>query len=130
MSELKANKLHLPHPSILLLLFCLITYTDILRHQFMMDDYGFLFSGINSNPFSHFSGFFTNTSTRHYAPLNDFFNFSLFHVFQDPRPLYFINLMLFYSNCLLLFYFVRLISKDYSAALITSILFCIHPMNA
>jgi tetratricopeptide (TPR) repeat protein len=111
-----------------LLFLCVITYGDTLSHQFMIDDHAFLQGKIAY--FYHGLGdFFTKPYDQHYSPIHYLLNGTLFQLFHKPLPFYLINLGLFYINCVLLFFFVYLVSKNYAAALLTTIVFCVHPMT-
>ena len=115
-------------PAILLLLLCVATYGNILSHNFfMLDDYRLLIRPAQTE--HRLSDFFLKSDDQHYAPLNAIVNVVLFKVFQKPFPLLLINLILFYINCFLLFIFVYLLSREFITALLTSIIFCVHPMS-
>jgi len=127
--------------SIFLLFLCLVTYGDTLTHRFMIDERMYVKAvfaeeHIYPNPqltvysyYRNFGDFFTKSMGHHYAPVNSLLNVGLFSLFQTPFPLYLINLLLFYVNVGLLFVFIYLISRDFIAALLTCIIFCIHPMT-
>ena len=115
---------------ILLFIVCMIGHAGVLSHPFMIDDPYFLNAQGTSNLYPHFIDFFIKNQSTHYIPFNFLLNVSLFHVFKEPSPLYALNIMLFYINGLLLFFFINLISKNREIALLTSVIFCIHPMSA
>ena len=73
--------------------------------------------------------FFVKSFDQHYAPLHYLINVGLFQLFQKPLPLYLINLMLFYMDCLLMFLLIYFISDQFIAALWTTVIFVIHPMT-
>ena len=116
--------------AILLAVICFTTYHDVLNHPFMLDDHHFVSLSTIPSAYTGLGHFFTEQSSYHYAPIDHILNVSLFHAFKEPLPLYLINLILFYLNCLLFFMLIVLISGDYAIGLWTSILFCIHPMSA
>ena len=116
-------------PPVLFLALCLVTYGHVLTHHLMMDDFSFLDQKNISAYYPHFLDFFIRSNDQHYDPLYNLINVSLFRHFHEAYPFYLINLSLFYSNCLLLFYFVKQVTKDHTAALLTGIIFCIHPMS-
>jgi tetratricopeptide (TPR) repeat protein len=116
-------------PCFMLLILCSVTYGHVLTHHFMMDDFSFLDPKNIPAFYPHFTDFFTKSSDQHYDPLYNLINVSLFRYFPWPFPLYFINLGLFYSNCVLLFFLVFQISKNFFVAILTSTFFCIHPMS-
>ena len=95
----------------------------------MMDDFSFLDQKNIPALYPHFRDFFIKSSDQHYDPFYNLINVSLFRFFHEPYPLYLINLGLFYSNCVLLFFLVLQISGNFTVAILTSILFCIHPMS-
>jgi hypothetical protein len=96
----------------------------------MIDDSFFQNDKETLKLYPHLIDFFTQNLSTHYIPLNFLLNVSLFHAIKHPFPLYLLNIGLFYLDCLLLFFFVRSITKSSTAALLTSIIFCIHPMSA
>jgi len=115
---------------LLLLVICVISHALILNHSFMIDDSFYQNDKETLKLYPHFIDFFTQDQSTHYIPLNFLLNVSLFHLIKQPLPLYWLNIVLFYLDGLLLFYFIRLISKSTPAALLTSIIFCIHPMSS
>lgn len=115
---------------LLLLILCIVSQASILNHSFMIDDSFFQNDQETFKLYPHFLDFFTQNPSTHYIPFNFLVNVSLFHLIKHPFPLYLLNIVLFYVNCLLLFIFVRLISKNTAAALLTSFIFCVHPMSA
>jgi len=115
---------------ILLLLLCLVTYQDILGHQFMIDDHTFIRPIAPTFAlYGNLSDFFIKPLDLHYSPFYLLLNVKLFKLFSTPMPLYLTNLALFYVDCLLLFIFIYLISADFVTALLTGAIFCIHPMT-
>ena len=116
-------------PPILLLILCAVTYGHVLTHHWMMDDFSFLDQNNIPSLYPHFRDFFIKSSDQHYDPFYNLINVSLFRNYHCPRFLYLINLGLFYTNCLLLFYFVLGISRNFSLAVLTSVFFCVHPMS-
>lgn len=116
--------------AIFLLFLCFVTYGDILTHRFMVDDRIYIKPAATVFTYYQDLGdFFKKPFDQHYNPLNYLFETTVFGLFQKPLPLYLINLLLFYADCVLLFIFVYLISGAYSTALLTSIFFCVHPMT-
>ena len=116
--------------AIFLLFLCFVTYGDILTHRFMVDDRMYIKPAAKVFAYyQNWGDFLHKPYDQHYAPLNYLFETTLFGLFQKPFPLYLINLLLFYVNCVLLFFFVYLISGEYITALLTSIIFCVHPMT-
>lgn len=82
------------------------------------------------NYFHNLGDFFSLSFNQHYIPFFYLLNVGLFQLFQIPFPLYLVNLLLFYANCILAFSFIYLISDDFLIAFLTSIIFCIHPYTA
>ena len=129
-SIFKSNKAELFFAAVLLLLVCLGTYGDLLTHQFMDDDHVYIKSAASIFSFyRNFGDFFIKAFDQHYAPLHYLINVELFKLFQEPLPLYLINLVFFYINCLLIFIFIYFISNEFIVALLTSVIFVIHPMT-
>jgi hypothetical protein len=115
---------------LVLLIICIASQADVLSHSFMIDDSFFRNDKETLKLYPHLIDFFTQNTSTHYIPFNFLLNVSLFHIIKHPFPLYLINIMLFYVNCLLLYIFIRLISKNPTTALLASGIFCIHPMSA
>ncbi|MEI8013054.1 MAG: hypothetical protein WCI27_11365, partial [Candidatus Omnitrophota bacterium] len=122
------KKLKIALPGLLLLGLCFFLYSPILNHQFLLDDFYFLrfhdVFQIFKNPQLIFA------RNHHFEPLFNITNGILFPLLKQPALLYFVNIILFFINCYLLFLLIFIISRNYTVAFLTSILFCIHPMSA
>ena len=123
------EKIKIIFPAFLLLIICLLAYAPLLNHHFMLDDVIFFrfhdITQILKNPqliFPH--------SSHHVEPLYHLSNAILFSLLKKASALYAINIVLFYINNYLLFILIFLFTKNYFIALLTSVLFCLHPMNA
>jgi len=128
---LKNNKIYIFFTAVFLLFLCLITYGDILTHGFMIDERTYLKpTATIFASYQNLGDFFKKPMDHHYNPFNHLLNVALFLLFQNPFPLYLINLILFYINCFLLFILVYFLSESFITALFTSVIFCIHPMTA
>ncbi len=114
---------------LLLFITCIAAHAGILNHSFMLDDSFFLNEKETLKLYPHAIDFFTRNQSTHYIPLNFLLNVSLFHIIKAPWPLYLLNIVLFYVNCLLLFIFVNLISKNPATAFLTIAIFAVHPMS-
>ena len=117
-------------PPLLLLIICFTSHFNILSHSFMIDDSFYQNDTETLKLYPHFIDFFSQNQSTHYIPLNFLLNVPLFHAIKTPFPLYLLNIVLFYADCLLLFFFIRLLTKNTATALLTSIIFCIHPMSS
>jgi len=115
--------------AVLLLLLCLVTYGDILTHGFMIDERIYVKQDDLVSYFKYLKDYFEKPLGHHYSPFYYLLNIKLFQLFPKPFPLYLINLLFFYVDCVLLFVLVYLVSEEFIAALLTSIIFCVHPMT-
>ena len=115
--------------ALVLFIFCLTCYSNFFQNGFMIDDYDFI-DGKYSAEYKTLSDFFTKTQSQHFIPVYYLVNIPLFHYFEGrPWVIHLFNFILFYLNCLLLNYFIFLLTKDRKLSLLTSLLFCIHPIN-
>lgn len=101
-----------------------------LKAQFMIDDFSYIDPVQMSSIYKEFQDFFLKPNNHHYNPFDILLNVALFKIFQSPNFLYGINLLLFYSNNILLFILVKKITQDKNIAAVTAILFAVHPVNA
>ena len=121
---LKNNKIYIFFTAVFLLFLCLITYGDILTHGFMIDERTYLKpTATIFASYQNLGDFFKKPMDHHYNPFNHLLNVALFLLFQNPFPLYLINLILFYINCFLLFILVYFLSESFITALFTSVIF-------
>ncbi len=125
-----SKRRHIVVVSPLLFILCFSLYTSGLKNGFLIDDNNFL-SKRYIYDFRSFHDFFTITKSQHYNPFHFLFNMYLFHVFGDnPIGMRVINVVLFYFNCVFIYFFIMLSTKNHKLALLTSILFCVHPINS
>ena len=110
---------------------CFLAYGNMLGNELKVDDYTF-YSDEFAQRFQSWQDFFTKLpDSRHYFPLNYMIMMGLFHLMgQGPFLLYSINLILFYLNCVLLWQLAVLLTKNTRVAFLTSVLFCVHPINS
>lgn len=73
---------------------------------------------------------FTSFLNNAYQPLTLLGFVFQYHVFKfNPFGYHAVNLLIHILNCLLVFWFIYLIAKDYLIAFITTIFFAIHPLR-
>ncbi len=109
---------------------CFSVYSSGLKNGFLVDDNNFL-SKRYVYDFRSFHDFFTVTKSQHYNPFYFLINIYLFHFFKDNSiAMRLINVVLFYFDCIFIYFFIILSTKNRKLALLTSILFCVHPINS
>jgi hypothetical protein len=101
-----------------------------LKADFMCDDFYYLQPEKIVGIYPKFTDFFLRTPGHHYNPLDVILNFYLFKTLLTPLLLYGVNLILFSINSFLLFINVKIITQNRSLAILTAVLFTIHPLNA
>ncbi len=116
--------------SLILLTLIFICHGLSLKAQFMIDDSSHLAPNQTQAFYVNFFDFFIRIYGHHYNPLDILLNFFVFKLFPIPAYLYAFNLLLFYTNCILLFLNVKIWTQNQVLAATTAILFCIHPINA
>jgi len=121
------------HPflaAILLLVLCVLTYGPSLSNEFLLDDLNFL-PGTSIYHFSGLSDFFLSSPNQHYQPFYFLINTALLQTFPEhpliPRT---VNLLLFFLGCLFLYKLLKTVFQNSSLALLTALLYCVHPINA
>ncbi len=118
--------------AVFLVFVCLFTYFPNLKNEFSIDDFEFL-SCKYCQYFPSFLSFFTRIPPdyQHYNPLNLLINITLFRYLPyDPIFFRLINLGLFYLNCLSLYFLITFLTKNKVISILTSLIFCLHPVNA
>lgn len=114
----------------LLILFCSAVYHPLLHHSFMLDDYAFTHPQATASAFSTWLEYFQKSINRHYEPIYNLLNVFLFGYFKNPLPLYFINIVLVAFSSWLHFILIIRLTGRRELALLTAVIFMIHPMNA
>lgn len=114
---------------ILLFLICFSGYSNSLNNGFLIDDNVVLFGekGIaNKTFFSLFSA----KQDIFYRPIGHVFLFFCYKIFpQDPLYYHCANLALFTLICFLFYKITFELSKNTNLALLTSVLYALHPIN-
>ncbi|MDZ4241254.1 MAG: tetratricopeptide repeat protein [Candidatus Omnitrophota bacterium] len=130
-------RLRLMAAPLLLLGLCLAAYGNSLHNGFMMDDQGLLVN----NPAIHDPGFFQMNflfqdarvpggEYAYFRPLPHWLYTVTWSAFgSDVFYYHAINLLLFYLCCCALYDFVRILFGDVRLALLTAVIFCLHPVN-
>ncbi len=117
-------------PAFLLLVICGLVYSPLIHNQFLMDDFVFLQFHHVFQIFEEPLFLLPRPASHHFEPLYRLTNAMLFPLLQTAAHLYILNIILFYINCYLLFILVLTLTRNFSLALLTSLLFCLHPMSA
>jgi tetratricopeptide (TPR) repeat protein len=94
------------------------------------DDYVVNNTSITSVSFSSLKAIFTSFSVAHYQPLT-IISYLVDYQFYKLQPFgyHLTNLILHLLNCLLVFWFIYLISKNIAVSFLTALLFGIHPLR-
>ena len=118
----------------LILVLTLIVFSTSLKNEFIInwDDDGYV---LNNPTIQHLDKgsvkeIFTSFHMGNFHPLTTLtyaLEYKWFKV--DPKPYHALNLILHLCNVLLVFFFIRALSKKNLVALITCALFAIHPMH-
>ncbi len=116
--------------AVLLFVLTLLTYGPSLTNGFLLDDFNFL-PGSDAYHFDGFGDFFLSNPGQHYQPFYFLINTAVLETSAGspviPRA---INLWLFFLCCLMVYHLVRALFNNPSLALLTAILYCVHPLNS
>ena len=116
----------------IILLLSFILYYPTLKNGFVWDDEVYI---INNNLIKDLSwesikAIFNNFSSDNYAPITDLINAVQFRISGlSPAAFHFGSLVFHLLNGILVFWFIKLLSGNWNIAVITSLLFAIHPMQ-
>lgn len=135
------ERLKLWHVAIILFVVCLITYSNSLHNDFMMDDQGLLLQNTRMHNWKFIYYQFIPDLDKilqvgvaggsvYYRPMAHIVPMLCYLIFQDNATGYhIINLILFFSTCFSVFILIRQLFVNQSLAFITSLLFAVHPIN-
>ncbi len=131
MQDTRSKQIPLPVIALILLAITLACHWVSLKAEFMCDDFYYLQPDYLQYYYGNFSDFFLRFPGHHYNPLDVILNFYLFKLLP-PVPLYFygFNLILFFTNSILFFLTIRAFTQNQSIALLSAVLFVVHPLNA
>jgi len=116
---------------LVLFLVCTLSYFSMLNNEFMIDSHAFRVGESIEARFDKISDFFTPQDEKHYYPLYYLINVSLSRLFpENPFAQNTINVILFFGNCVLLFFIALALTRNRSIAALSAIIFCLHPFNA
>ncbi|GEM_PF-6452846 len=109
-----------------------LTYLPGLNNEFRIDDEGYFNNDVQSK-FTSWKSYLGPTPLAeepHYLPVNYILNIPLFS-FLPHQPIGFrlISLIFFLTHCALLYFFLLIITKNNSLALLASTIFLLHPLN-
>ncbi|MBF0484024.1 MAG: tetratricopeptide repeat protein [Candidatus Omnitrophica bacterium] len=123
----------------LVVLFFLVflTYFNSLNNAFMMDDANHFVSNYNTHniknlffAFSSGNGLSEDNVSAHFRPIRSVMQVLYFNAFQyNPLGYHITNCLLFFLLCVFIFFFLFDLLKDYWLAVLSTVLFCIHPIN-
>ncbi len=117
---------------LLIVLTCLLTFSNALNSGFLMDDYPRL---LNNTDFLHknFLDFDLKSlkSQVYLRPVTEFFNFVTFVMFDKKAVAYhLLNLLIFTCAGLALYRLMQVLFERRLLSLFTAMLFCTHPINS
>ncbi|HQP91473.1 MAG TPA: tetratricopeptide repeat protein [Candidatus Omnitrophota bacterium] len=121
---------------IVLLLFCLAAYINVLKGEFIWDDRPLIVDNPSMGRISScgkifVSDLYEKTRANYYRPIFELsliLNYSLSK--SDTLYYHLTNIFLHYLAVLLLFLFLFNLTKNVSVSFISSLLFAIHPVNS
>ncbi|MGE0268679.1 MAG: tetratricopeptide repeat protein [Candidatus Omnitrophota bacterium] len=123
------------HPAlfavILLLAVCGTAFFNSLDNGFLMDDNPLLIGNRNTNilEFLHLD-FSDHEKSAYFRPINHFFILTTLTAFgHDPFGYNLVNLIMHFLACLSVYYLFRILFKDPTIALLTSLIYSLHPIN-
>ena len=127
------DKLKLITSVVLILITVFAAFLPSLKCGFInWDDYKYIVdnTAITSLSLTSLKTIFTSFFVVHYQPLTILsYSFDYQYYKLNPFGYHLTNLILHIFNCLLVFYFIFLLSKNIGASLITTIFFGIHPLR-
>ena len=116
------------------LILTLIVFSNSFKNNFLVnwDDDGYI---LNNPTIQHLDKgsiheIFTSFHMGNYHPLTTLTYALEYKFFKlDPLPYHWLNLIFHLCNVVLVFLFIKLLSKKNLAAVITAVLFAVHPMH-
>ena len=116
---------------------CWGIYSDNLRNGFLLDDEGLIVDKTAIHDLRNIPTIFKNAASNDfqvlgfYRPVSEAFRACLYSLFQkQPRLYHLTNILLFYFFCLLIFFLIKILVNREKLALLTTVLFCVHPLNS
>lgn len=129
------NKWISDHPTffavILLFIVSAAAFFNSLDNGFLMDDYPMLIGNRSTNILQFLQIDFTgHEKIIYFRPVYHFHMLATIAAFGDePFGYNLVNLILHYLTCLSVYYLFRILFKNPTVALLTSLLYCLHPIN-
>jgi len=107
-----------------------IVYGNIFLNEFVWDDYVFILDKPEIKSFSNIPGFFTTDVDNIYRPLRSVHYTIIYSIFKKNPFGYHLNALFFHIIISILIYFIilKIINKR-NIALISSLLFALHPIH-
>jgi len=115
-----------------ILVLTIAVFGTISKNAFFWDDYDYIINNpqVSNLSLSSIYAFFTSFYNGNYHPLTTFSWAVEYHFFGlHPIGYHNTSIVIHLINIILVFYFVRLLTKDGRVAIFTAILFAIHPMH-
>ena len=121
---------------ILIVVLTALVYASSLKNSFVWDDHPFIIENSFIKSWKNFPAVFSRDYFRGskeptYRPvvtISFFLDYSLWKL--EPFGYHLTKLLLHISNVILLYFFIGLIAKDKRLALLSSLLFALHPVNS
>jgi len=115
----------------LLFIVIILSYSNAVQGHFMMDDHAYILNKQFTPPINEVANVFLQDSNNvFYRPMCRLYNTITYHFFQTNHWRYrLFNIFLFILNGALIFTFIRQLLGKYSLALLTTILYCVHPIH-
>ncbi len=124
--------------AVLLFILCLLLFASTLDHSFMMDDKALIVRNpalfdpgfLQIDPLIPSPGHLTGGEFVYFRPVAQIFIALPAYFFgKDPFIYRVLSVILFYLACLSVYELVFSLFRDVRLALLTSVFFCLHPMN-
>lgn len=115
-----------------ILLVTAITYYPAIYGGFVWDDSGYIVFNhlVKHLSLQGFKAAFTSFNNANYHPVTILaFAWEYFFFGLNPLPYHIVNIVVHLINCILVFSFLLLLTKNISVAFITGLLFGIHPLH-
>jgi len=119
----------------ILAVLCFLAYGSTLFNGFFLDDYSMLIDDAKMHDLKNLPYNLLHSRTgveeiKHFRPVSIIFRMLLYRFFSDNAFYYhLVNILLFTLSCFLFFKFSELLTKDRHVAFLSSLLFCLHPLN-
>lgn len=124
--------------AVFLFLVCFVTYSNALPNAFLMDDYPIIIDNraikdphfLQIAPFLKSGTAYNSADHVYWRPVTHLLNLFSFLLFnKDPFGYHLLNLLLLYACGIALYELLHSLFNRWQLAFLTSLLFCVHPIN-